>query len=208
MVEVAPELGIGTLTLFAFSSDNWNRPAAEVSTLMGLCRRYLRQEREECIRNGVRVSVIGRRDRLAESLVRAIEDVERATSHCSRIRLRIALDYSARDALVAASSRLWRSGLEPSRESFAGALGQAIHDSEPVAGVDLLIRTGAEQRLSDFMLWECAYAEILFSKRLWPDFGKSDLVEAVGEFRKRDRRFGAVSSTVLAAKRLTKVRSA
>jgi len=180
-VEAAPELGIGTVTVYAFSSDNWKRPAAEVSALMRLFHNYLRKEREHCIEKGMRVSVIGRRDRMPRLLLPEIERVERATAHCSRLHLRMAVDYSSRDAIVEAAQRLKRNA---TRERFAELLGSV--------DVDFLIRTGGEQRLSDFLLWECAYAELIFTPRMWPDFDASDLKNAVAEFHSRERRFGAV----------------
>jgi undecaprenyl diphosphate synthase len=180
-VEAAPALGIGTVTVYAFSSDNWKRPSDEVSALMRLFHNYLRKERDRCIENEMRISVIGRRDRLPRMLLPEIEAVERATRHCSRLHLRIAVDYSSRDAILDAASRLKRSA---TRERLSALLGGP--------DVDLLVRTGGEQRLSDFLLWECAYAELIFTPRMWPDFDASDLKAAVGEFHSRERRFGAV----------------
>jgi undecaprenyl diphosphate synthase len=198
-VEAAPDLGIGILTLYAFSSDNWQRPSDEVGTLMRLLRRYLMAETGRCVENGVRVEVIGRRDRIAPALVRVIESAEQATARGRRLLLRIAVDYSARDAILRAALRLrdsphpWRAGEERrelSREEFsellAGSSEKGAHD------VDLLIRTGGEKRLSDFLLWECAYAELIFTDRMWPDFGAADLEDAVLQFRHRERRFGRV----------------
>jgi undecaprenyl diphosphate synthase len=191
-VEAAPGLGIDILTLYAFSSDNWRRPPEEVSALMRLLRRYLMAETGRCVENGVRVQVIGRRDRLASSLVREIESAERATARGEKLWLRIAVDYSARDAIVAAAERLADPQRRLSREEFSrlvsGSPEQRTHD------LDLLIRTGGEKRLSDFLLWECAYAELIFTERMWPDFGAADLEAAVHEFRRRERRFGTVGS--------------
>lgn len=180
-VEAAPELGIGTVTVYAFSSDNWKRPPAEVSALMRLFHSYLRRERERSIESDMRISVIGRRDRLPRMLLPAIETVEKATARCSKLHLRIAVDYSSRDAIVEAAKRLRKN---VSRESMSGLLGGP--------DVDLVIRTGGEQRLSDFLLWECAYAEMVFTARMWPDFDGSDLRAAVAEFHSRERRFGGV----------------
>ncbi len=188
-VEAARDLGVGTLTLFAFSSDNWKRPDMEVRALMRLFRSYLTAESAKCAENGVRISVIGRRDRLPSGLVRVIEEAERATARADRFLLRIAVDYSARDAILRAAARL--RGGEPSREAFARLLSDP-HEEKPVPDVDLLIRTGGEQRLSDFLLWECAYAELVFTDRMWPDFSGADLADAVREFQRRERRFGAV----------------
>jgi undecaprenyl diphosphate synthase len=179
IVEAAPPAGIGILTLFAFSSDNWRRPAAEVEALMRLLAIYMAKETPRCVEQGVRLEVIGRRDRLATGLCAAISRVEAATAHGSRLRLRIAVDYSARDAILAAA----RGAAELSLDSLGTALGPPV---------DLLIRTGGERRLSDFLLWECAYAELVFTRTMWPDFGAQDLAAAVREFRGRERRFGAV----------------
>jgi len=186
VVEAAPDAGIGTLSVYAFSSDNWKRPSAEVAALMRLFHNYLRKERERSIEKGLRVSIIGRRDRLPRMLLPEIENIEKATAHCSTLHLRIAVDYSSRDAILAAAEQLKR-GI--TRERLSKALGP---------DVDLLIRTGGEQRLSDFLLWECAYAELIFTPRMWPDFDASDLKAAVGEFYSRERRFGAVPAAVTA----------
>jgi undecaprenyl diphosphate synthase len=192
-VEAARDLRVGTLTLFAFSSDNWKRPDMEVRALMRLFRSYLTAESGKCAENGIRISVIGRRDRLSPGLVRVIEEAEARTAAADRFLLRIAVDYSARDAILRAAARL--RGGEPSRETFARLLSDPPHDSLPVPDVDLLIRTGGEKRLSDFLLWECAYAELVFTDRMWPDFSGVDLVEAVREFSRRERRFGRVPAS-------------
>ncbi|MBA3257945.1 MAG: di-trans,poly-cis-decaprenylcistransferase, partial [Gemmatimonadales bacterium] len=194
VVEAAPGLGIGVLTLFAFSADNWRRPPAEVAALMRLFRDYLREEAERCIRNGVRLEVVGRRDRLRESLRRAIEDAERATAGGTRLLLRVAIDYSARDAILRAAQCL-RDATVPSRESFTRLLAIVDH-ATPVPELDLLIRTGGERRLSDFLLWEAAYAELVFSDTMWPDFGADGLAAAVDEFAGRHRRFGGLGAGV------------
>jgi undecaprenyl diphosphate synthase len=173
-VETAPRLGIRTLTLFAFSSDNWKRPTREVATLMRLFHRYLAAEAAALRENGVRLSVIGRRDRLAETLVRQIGAAERLTAAGHRLHLRLAVDYSAREAIT-------RSTRDPS------LLGP---------DVDLLIRTGGERRLSDFLLWECAYAELHFTDKRWPDFDAADLEGALADFHGRQRRFGALPTAV------------
>jgi undecaprenyl diphosphate synthase len=179
VVESAPDLGIGILTLFAFSSDNWRRPQEEIETVMGLMEMYLEEETPRCIDQGVRVEVIGRRDRLDGSLRQTIARAEAATAHGTRLWLRIAVDYSARDAILAAARGV--------KELSLDALGKALGPT-----VDLLIRTGGERRLSDFLLWECAYAELVFSRTMWPDFDAADLAAAVREFRGRERRFGGV----------------
>ncbi|HSW28892.1 MAG TPA: di-trans,poly-cis-decaprenylcistransferase [Longimicrobiales bacterium] len=196
VVEAAPGAGVGLLTLYAFSSDNWKRPAREVRALMSLFRRYLRSEASELRDQGVRLQVIGRRDRLPRTVVSAIEEAEATTAGGARLLLRLAVDYSSRQAVLEAARRCAVSGgVDPAR--FAIALSEAIHGSTDGApDVDLMIRTGGEQRLSDFLLWECAYAELVFTPRMWPDFSGEDLEAAVSEFRRRDRRFGAVAAAV------------
>ena len=191
VVEAAPQLGIGTLSLFAFSSDNWARPAEEVQILMALFGRFLRDEAGPLRANEVRLSVIGRRDRLPPEVVSAIADAEALTARGTRLHLRVAIDYSSRDTILEAA-RLGRRD-DATRERFAIRLGE-IHGA-PAPDVDLLIRTGGEQRLSDFLLWESAYAELFFTARMWPDFHGDDLAAAVTEFRGRDRRFGALPET-------------
>lgn len=190
-VEAAPGLGIGTLTLYAFSSDNWRRPAREVRTLLRLFEDHLNKEAARCAENGIRIQVIGRRDRLPGILVGAIKGAEELTRKEHKLDLRIAVDYSARDLIASAAQRARGTG-EVSRELFGRLLAEAEHSACPVPEVDLLIRTGGEQRLSDFLLWECAYAELLFLPKMWPDFEASDLESAVREFRRRERRFGGL----------------
>jgi undecaprenyl diphosphate synthase len=168
IVETAPELGIGGLTLFAFSADNWKRPASEVATLMRLLARHLRTETPRCVANGVVLRIVGRRDRLPGPLVEVIDKAQAATAGGTRLELRIAVDYSSRHAIET---------------------GQLLPD------VDLLIRTGGEHRLSDFLLWESAYAELFFTTTMWPDFGAADLAAAVTWFHARDRRFGGLKET-------------
>jgi undecaprenyl diphosphate synthase len=192
VVEAAPDLGIDTLTLYAFSSDNWSRPAAEVSVLMTLLRRYLHSETRELEANGVRLQVVGRRDRLAPALVHAIEKAEDRTAGGRRLLLRLAVDYSSRDLLIEAVRRA-STDSEIGRQDMATLLGNVMHAGEPASDVDLLIRTGGEKRLSDFLLWECAYAELYFTPVMWPEFGATHLSEAVVEFQSRDRRFGKVA---------------
>jgi undecaprenyl diphosphate synthase len=186
IVEAAPACGIALLTVYAFSSDNWKRPPAEVEALMTLLGCYLASETPRCVANGVRMSIIGRRDRLPDSLRFAIEEAELQTRHCSRLTLRLAIDYSARDAILHASEKA--AGAHLSRESFEELLGE----TRPV---DILIRTGGEQRLSDFLLWECAYAELVFTNRMWPEFTPFDLQSALRQCARRERRFGALPPT-------------
>ncbi len=191
IVEAAPDCGIGMLTLYAFSADNWARPSREVALLMRLFRRYLVAETDRCVTNDVRMRIIGRRDRIPSELVRAINVAEEATKHGTRLDLRIAVDYSSRDALVRAAARLAdRDNL--TRDDLARAMCDVDRWDGEYRDVDLLIRTGGEQRLSDFLLWECAYAELYFTERRWPEFTSADLAAAVAEFNSRERRFGTV----------------
>ena len=191
IVEAAPSEGIRILTLYAFSSDNWRRPPAEVEGLMRLFRLHLLRETDRCIANGVRLTIIGRRDRIAEPLRRAIEGAEAATLGGRTLWLRIAVDYSARDRILRAAEAA-RAIDGPIDEARFATLLAAAPDEQPAPDVDLLIRTGGEQRLSDFLLWECAYAELSFTQRFWPDFTVADLRAAIADFRTRDRRFGRV----------------
>ncbi|HET7275318.1 MAG TPA: di-trans,poly-cis-decaprenylcistransferase [Longimicrobiaceae bacterium] len=192
-VQAAREARVRILTLYAFSSDNWARPPREVAGLMRLFRVYLFAETGRCVENGIRLSVIGRRDRLPSALIGAIESAEAATAGGRMMDLRIALDYSARDAIMQTAAET--AGKDLSREEFDVQMAKAIHS--PTTGeVDLLIRTGGEQRLSDFLLWESAYAELVFSPCMWPDFGAPELASALKEFHSRERRFGGVPEAV------------
>lgn len=188
IVESAAGFGIGTLTLYAFSSDNWRRPGEEVGWLMRLLRTYLRSERRELIGNGVRLSVIGRRDRIPSDLRKEVEASERATHGGDRLWLRIAVDYSARDAIVRAAQL---AGPDIDRARFERLL-TLVDNGPPVEPVDLLIRSGGERRLSDFLLWESAYAELYFTPTLWPDFAAVHLEAALTDFQHRDRRYGGL----------------
>ena len=176
VVEVAPDCGITVLSAYAFSSDNWTRPQGEVSALMTLLSWHLDSECDRLLAEGVRTSIIGRRDRIPRRLLNAIERTERATARCERLHFRLAIDYSSRDAIQ--------------RAALEGPLAPVFEEKSPP--VDLLIRTGGEQRLSDFLLWESAYAELLFVRTLWPDFGPVGLRNAIAEFQRRDRRFGGL----------------
>ena len=191
IVEAAARNGIRTLTLYAFSADNWGRPSLEVDALMRLLQRYLTTETRQCIEQSIRINVIGRRDRLRPSLVRAIEQSEQLTADCSRMHLRIAIDYSSQHSILEVARRAPRdAGL--SIEKFEELLAQVDHSVSDSGPVDLLIRTGGEQRLSDFLLWDCAYAELYFTDRLWPDFGEAELRAALEDYSRRQRRFGKV----------------
>lgn len=194
VVEAAPDLGIGTLTLYAFSSDNWQRPASEVALLMRLFQRYLRREADALADNGVRLRVVGRRDRLAPEVVAAIERAESRTAAGRRMTLRLAVDYSSRQALLEAVRLAAQIGAsDVLHPGLPELLGRAMHAEGPSPDVDLLIRSGGEQRLSDFLLWECAYAELYFTATMWPDFTREDLAAALREFAGRERRFGNVA---------------
>jgi undecaprenyl diphosphate synthase len=196
IVEHAPNVGIGRLTVYAFSSDNWRRPAPEVQSIFWLLRAFLRLERERLRQAGARLEVIGRRDRIPKLLLREIDQAVIATAEGRRLRLRVAIDYSSRDAIMRAALRV--SASLPQEQTSSASLLRDKLAQELIAEsgeVDLLIRTGGEKRLSDFLLWECAYAELWFTDRMWPDFEASDLDAALEEFRGRQRRFGGVPET-------------
>ena len=197
VVERAPDVGISRLTLYAFSSDNWRRPSSEVESIFRLLRTFLRLETERLRQHGVRLRVIGRRDRLPKVVLREIEKAERATKSGNRLQLYVAIDYSSRDAImraVAGAMAALTSEGPTSAELLGPLLTQAL--SAQSGDVDLLIRAGGEKRLSDFLLWESAYAELLFTDRMWPDFNEADLEEALKEFSRRERRFGGVPASV------------
>ena len=195
ITEAAPPLGIRTLTLYVFSADNWQRPPAEVAGLFRLLRAFLRREVLRAVERGVRLSFLGRRDRLPAGLGELLEEAERATAGGSQLHLRLAIDYSARDSILDAARR-WggpeHAGAASERERFLKLL--AGRPGAEAPEVDLLVRTGGERRLSDFLLWECAYAELLFTRRPWPDFDARSLARACAAYRRRERRFGALSA--------------
>jgi len=195
VIEAAPELGIATLTLFAFSSDNWRRPIEEVNALMWLLRAYLRSETKRFIESGARLTVIGRRDRLSARLRTEIRRVERATAEGCKLHVRVALDYSARESIARAAASC-TSIDSITADNFGRLIAQTLSDDSGPTEVDLLIRTGGEKRLSDFLLWESAYAELIFSDTMWPDFDGNELRAAVEEFHRRDRRFGGLGGDV------------
>jgi undecaprenyl diphosphate synthase len=193
VVERAPDLGIRRLTLYAFSSENWRRPADEVQNIFWLLRAYLRLETEKLRQRDARLEVIGRRDRLPKLLLREIVQAECATAEGRRLHLRVAVDYSSRDAITRAAAGVTAAlsrDRPPSADQLGRMLAQAL--TADSGEVDLLIRTGGEKRLSDFLLWESAYAELLFTDRMWPDFDAADLDAALGEFSRRERRFGGL----------------
>lgn len=200
VVEHAPAAGIRCLTLYAFSGDNWRRPTAEVQSIFWIIRAFLRLEAERLRKNGVQLEVIGRRDRIPKPLLKEIEKAEWVTATGNRLLLRLAIDYSSRDAITCAALAVIRAGLPhhpPALEAFAPMLARAL--TEKGGDVDLLLRTGGEKRLSDFLLWESAYAELVFTDRMWPDFDEADLEAALEEFRSRERRFGGLPQLALSA---------
>jgi undecaprenyl diphosphate synthase len=193
VVENAPPLGIRVLTLYAFSSDNWARPAQEVKSIFWIIRAFLRLECDRLRQQGARLEVIGRRDRIPRPLLREIERTESATADGRSLHLRIAIDYSGQMSIafataIAAAQSPREQPLSP--DHMHSVITQALVSDS--GNVDLLIRTGGEQRLSDFLLWESAYAELVFTHRMWPDFDESDLAAALGDFSHRERRFGAI----------------
>lgn len=207
IVRAAPTLGIRTLTLYAFSSDNWKRPAREVATLMRIFRTYLAAETASCVQHGIRLGIIGRRDRLPAPLRAAIRSAEETTRGGEVLDLRIAVDYSAQEAIVGAALLARTAGGEAraeagteagatapalTREDFSRLIDTAMHAPARTPPVDLVIRTGGEQRLSDFLLWETAYAELFFTATMWPDFRAEELRAALDDFAARERRFGGL----------------
>jgi undecaprenyl diphosphate synthase len=193
IVTAAAARRIDILTLYAFSAANWSRPTVEVSSLFTLLRRYLLTQTHRCLEQSIRIEVIGRRDRFSTGLRELIESSERATAHCSRMRLRIAIDYSAQHSLLETCRRLQA---QPQtcidRAAFIEQLAAVDHATTPAPDVDLLIRTGGEKRLSDFLLWECAYAELYFVDTLWPDFNTQAFEQALADYASRERRFGGI----------------
>jgi undecaprenyl diphosphate synthase len=191
IVETAARARVRVLSLYAFSADNWRRPGAEVSALMSLLRRYLMTETRRCIEQSIRINIIGRRDRLTPSLVRAIEQSEQLTAACTGMHLRIAVDYSAQHSILEAA-RLAGSQSNVDAGRFQELLDEVDHSAAPAGALDLLIRTGAEKRLSDFLLWQAAYAELYFADCMWPDFGETGFHAALDYYHSRQRRFGQV----------------
>jgi undecaprenyl diphosphate synthase len=190
VVEAAIHQSVGTLTLYGFSSDNWGRPKTEVDAIFALMRAFVDAETERFIATGIRLSVIGRRDRLPDGLAEAFDRAEASSAAGPRLHLRIAVDYSGRDAILAAARNA--GGRAHSREEFSALV------AGDLPSVDLIIRAGGEKRLSDFLLWESAYAELWFTDRLWPDFEADDLAAALTDFRSRQRRFGLAPSQIAA----------
>jgi undecaprenyl diphosphate synthase len=192
-VEAAARSGIETLSLYAFSAANWERPRGEVEGLMFLLRRYLFTETRRCMDESIRINVIGRRDRLDESLRRAIEQSEKLTANGERMHLRIAVDYSGQQSILQAARRARREH-DLTAQRFHRLLNEVNHSARQTGEVDLLIRTGGEKRLSDFLLWESAYAELYFTDCLWPDFDEQQFLAALEDYAGRARRFGKVNT--------------
>ncbi len=200
-IEGAAEAGVRYLTLFSFSSENWRRPPAEVAELMRLLKRYLRSEIAELHAKGLRCRVIGDRSALETEIVRLIEDAERRTADNDGMTLIVALNYGSRSDIAAAARKLATSAalglIKP--EAIDQDVFSAHLDTAGVPDPDLLIRTSGEQRISNFLLWECAYTEFVFTSKYWPDFEKADLAAALREYAARDRRYGGLSASRIAA---------
>ena len=189
VIRCAPHLGVHTLTLFALSSANWKRPQAEITGILRILHEYILTETSHCLEEGIRLSIIGRRDRMPAPLKEAIADAEALTANGKNLHLRLAVDYSARQAIFQAASRFYKA-TQLSSESFADMLAEVQRGGS--TEVDLLIRTGGEQRISDFLLWESAFAELVFLDKRWPDFTPADLRNAILEFERRDRTRGGL----------------
>jgi undecaprenyl diphosphate synthase len=193
IVEAAARADVEVLTLYAFSSANWVRPPAEIAALMHLFGQYLFTETRRCVEQSIRVNVIGRRDRLSENLLRSIEQSERSSAAGSGMLLRIAVDYSSQHSIVQAARRA-KLDTDLTADAFHRLLHDVDHCAHPASEVDLLIRTGNERRLSDFLLWECAFAELHFSDCLWPDFDERRFQDALADYGGRQRRFGGLTA--------------
>lgn len=195
-VRAAGELGVKYITLFGFSSENWSRPVDEINELMRLLRMFLRAETADLHRNNIRLKVIGSRVELSADIVELIENAEKLTQENDGIFLTIALNYGARNELVHAAaayaSAMKEKGLPANFETAEEYFPQFLM-TDGMPDPDILIRTSGEQRISNFLLWQCAYTEFYFTNTLWPDFGKVDLEAAIADFQKRERRFGAVT---------------
>ncbi len=192
-VQGAIEQGVSYLTLYSFSAENWKRPVTEVHDLMGLLRRYLKSEIAELHKKGVRLQVIGERWRLPEDIARLIDDAERWTRDNDRLTLTMALSYGGRQEILATAKEIAKAvaagHLDP--EAIDEALFSDKLFTADMPDPDLVIRTSGEQRISNFLLWQSAYSELVFLDRLWPDFSEADLAAAIREFQRRDRRYGA-----------------
>lgn len=196
-VEATMKLGIPYLTLYGFSSENWSRPMAEVEDLMGLLRRYLRSELAKFHENGIRLQVIGQRERLPADIVRLIEDAEATTRDNDKLTLVMALSYGGRQDITTAARRAAQAvaaGEIKPEDIDENRLGSYLW-TDGIPDPDLLIRTSGEQRISNFLLWQSAYSELVFIEKLWPDFVEDDLADAIREYQRRDRRFGAAADS-------------
>lgn len=187
LVDACIELGIKWLTLFTFSTENWKRPEVEVKGLMRLLEGYLREKTQLLLEKGIRVSFIGRRDRLPLSLLKEMERVEKLRPETEKLHVLLALDYGGRDEILRTFKKMMEMGLEPTEKNF-----KMLSDLPDVPEPDLLIRTGGEKRISNFLLWHMAYTELYFTDTYWPDFRKEDLMKALTDFSRRERRFGAL----------------
>ena len=194
ILEDASDLGIRYLTLYAFSTENWSRPEAEVNALMNLLRKYMQSSLEKCARNNVRVRVIGERSVLAKDLQESIEVLERATASNTGIGFQIAINYGGRDEIVRAVRRAAEKGLLNDPGRIDESLLNDCLDTAGIPDPDLLIRTCGEQRISNFLLWQLAYTELYFTEKPWPDFSKEELEKAVEAYGKRERKYGGVKA--------------
>ncbi len=195
-VRAAADLGIEYLTIYSFSSENWSRPVVEVSFLLDLLRRFIRQDVAELHHSGVKIKIVGSRDDLEPGMVSLLDDAERLTQENSKLNLVVAFNYGSRQEISRAMSAIARK-LESGEISRADISPEMISRNLDTAGIpdpDLLIRTGGEQRISNFLLWQCAYTEFVFVDEFWPDFSKEIFVRALDEFRLRDRRFGGIEA--------------
>lgn len=187
LVEACLELGISWLTLFVFSTENWKRPESEVKALMRLLEGYLRENSPKLAERGIRVSFIGRRDRIPSTLLEEMERVEKIKPALEKLHVILAVDYGGRDEIIRVLKKILEKGAELEEKSF-----KLFSDLKDVPDPDLLIRTGGEKRISNFLLWHLAYTELYFSDTYWPDFGRDELLKAIEDFSKRERKFGAV----------------
>jgi undecaprenyl diphosphate synthase len=194
VVRQACDIGLENLTLFAFSSENWKRPPKEVGALMGLFRLYFRNDMAEIVARGARVRIIGSRRRVDEDLRQMIEDAERRTLGNSGINLTFAFDYGGQEEIAAAARELARAAAEGrlDPETITPELVSSRLFTSALPEPDLVIRTSGERRLSNFLLWQSAYAELMFVDTLWPDFGRQEFLDALDKFSQRERRFGAL----------------
>lgn len=194
IVERAGSLGIRYLTLFAFSDENWGRPASEVAVIMRLIERYLRRERSDLMRKKVRFRMIGQRDRLPRSLARLVADIECESAQHDGLQLIAAISYGGRSEIVRACQAMAHEVLQGRlrAEDIGTSTFEGFLDTRGVPPPDLVVRTSGERRVSNFLLWQIAYAELYFTDLAWPDFGPSDLDDAVSEYARRERRYGGV----------------